>query len=967
MNNKESRCPVTSEGINILFFCYIYKKRLSVLLNNMATHVNNCPLETNLKHMKMEKINKIYKNLNMLNKHNLIVQKAGLILLKLQWRSIVKENGYISIDQTLKHLNIVPCLDSNLSLNNDKNSFSMVNGKEFISSFKDIILPINCQIRYINNKKSLIDCCRVRPSLPCIEGRLHGLCVNIDQPTFTLKIFGIITSDPIRYYRNKINKTIIIDDIQTRYAIPKSEIEPYLNTISLRDYMVYEYRQISNKVKQNRDKIAYYKNTDTDTMSVIYAEYQFLLDNEKIEFINLLLELDLTEQVRLLLQLNGTSSSGSKLDMKYIDWESQKKMSPLKEQRINIVDPLSGTIFTSCLADERINRSKNVKVDKDAPYEIKIASMKVADKVKTKAYDKLKIISKSQDGAPKEQKYLDGLLRIPFGQIKNESELSDNSKVLINDFISKYSKYEGDTTGINLLDKVISTSQTPQDEIDMAISIKRQIQSQREKQQSYLKKVQEILESCVHGHKLVKTQINRLLAKWISGGQSGMVIGLQGPPGNGKTTLIKQGLAKCLVDQHGNSRPVGFIPLGGTTGSSSLVGHSYTYQGSNWGRIVDILIDSECMNPIFLFDELDKVSKTDHGNEIIGILTHLTDSSQNSEFYDKYFDGVPLDLSKSLMVFTFNDISVIDPILLDRMVVIKTEPLTIDDKKIVTRKHLIPQIVSGIDLEPESIIIEDELIEDIIVDYTREAGARQLKRILEDLIQELNLRRLLDPGLGAELKIDEDLICNVLHHLDKIRRESITDSESTIIGQINGMYANVLALGGILPIQVCSSSGSDKLELTGMQGDVMKESMKCAKTMAYSMLSMSGADETAIEELSKIGLHIHCPSTSMPKDGPSAGGAICLAIYSYISKRPILQNVAMTGEIDLIGRITAIGGLEAKLHGAKKAGINTALIPKENKEQLTRLRDDGKSPEDYDFRVIEIGHISEALPYVFDD
>jgi len=226
------------------------------------------------------------------------------------------------------------------------------------------------------------------------------------------------------------------------------------------------------------------------------------------------------------------------------------------------------------------------------------------------------------------------------------------------------------------------------------------------------------------------------------------------------------------------------------------------------------------------------------------------------------------------------------------------------------------------------------------------------------LIQELNLRRLTNPMV--DMTIDQFLINDVFSHRDKIRKESISDTP--MIGQINGMYANALGLGGILPIQVSENMTDNKLILTGHQGDTMKESMKCAQTMAYFMLP----DELAKIKKDKqksIGLHIHCPSTSMPKDGPSAGGAICIAIYSYLTKKEIRQEVSMTGEMDITGRITAIGGVEAKLNGAKKAGIKLALLPLENEVQLERLRKEDKSPEDENFKVITVEHIREALQY----
>ena len=215
-------------------------------------------------------------------------------------------------------------------------------------------------------------------------------------------------------------------------------------------------------------------------------------------------------------------------------------------------------------------------INKEVPYEMKISCLTASEKVKSKAYDMLKIIRKSNDGAPKAQKFLDALLKIPFGQIRQEPDLKDPKQVIINKIKSEFPDYFNDESNLNhILDNL-------DDEVSLKFKI--QLSEAKEKQQNYLNQVQETLEKAVHGHQEAKIQVRRLLAQWICGGQSGMVIGLQGPPGNGKTTLIKQGLAKCLVDQSGKPRPVGFIPLGGSTSGSSLEGHSYTYQGSKWGK-----------------------------------------------------------------------------------------------------------------------------------------------------------------------------------------------------------------------------------------------------------------------------------------------------------------------------------------------------------------------------------------------
>ena len=213
----------------------------------------------------------------------------------------------------------------------------------------------------------------------------------------------------------------------------------------------------------------------------------------------------------------------------------------------------------------------------------------------------------------------------------------------------------------------------------------------------FMMNAKKTLDEAVYGLNDAKMQIMQMMAQWISNPQSiGTAIAIKGPMGTGKTTLIKDGISKIL------NRPFAFVALGGATDSSFLEGHSYTYEGSTWGHIVEILKQSKCMNPVIYFDELDKVSDTPKGEEIIGILTHLTDTTQNAQFKDKYFNGIDIDLSKCLFIFSYNDENKVNPILRDRMYKIETEGYNMKDKMTIVKNYLIPSIEKNIGLEKET-------------------------------------------------------------------------------------------------------------------------------------------------------------------------------------------------------------------------------------------------------------------------
>jgi ATP-dependent Lon protease len=263
-----------------------------------------------------------------------------------------------------------------------------------------------------------------------------------------------------------------------------------------------------------------------------------------------------------------------------------------------------------------------------------------------------------------------------------------------------------------------------------------------EKCHEFMENAQKTLEEAVHGLNDAKMQIMQMLGQLLTNPKAiGTAIAIHGPMGTGKTTLVKEGISKIL------NRPFAFIALGGATDSSFLEGHGYTYEGSTWGKIVQILIDSQCMNPVIYFDELDKISDTPRGEEIAGILTHLTDTSQNSQFHDKYFAEIDFDLSKCLFIFSYNDESKVNPILRDRMYRIKTKGYSSKEKMVIANNYLLTKIREQVKFNDEDIIVSDDVLGYINETHcNKEDGVRNMKRCLEIIHTKLNLYRLMKPG-----------------------------------------------------------------------------------------------------------------------------------------------------------------------------------------------------------------------------
>ena len=328
--------------------------------------------------------------------------------------------------------------------------------------------------------------------------------------------------------------------------------------------------------------------------------------------------------------------------------------------------------------------------DTDTPLRFKVLNSDMSLKSKSIAInniDKLGEMDVSSDEHYKMNKWIDGLIKIPFGK---------NIEIPVNDSNSI------------------------------------------EEKRNYIINAKKTLDKAIYGHNEAKQHILQVIGKWIKNPKSqGNVLAIQGPMGNGKTTLVKEGISKAI------GRPFAFIALGGASDSAFFDGHSYTYIGSHWGRVIDILIESKCMNPVIYFDELDKVSETHKGDEIIHLLTHLTDPSQNNVFQDNYFPGIEIDVSKALFIFSFNEEEKVNRILKDRMYVINTKGFKTDDKLSITKDYLLPELLETFVFEKEELIFPDDTVKMIIEKYTlNEEGVRNLKRSLETIISKINIYNL---------------------------------------------------------------------------------------------------------------------------------------------------------------------------------------------------------------------------------
>lgn len=839
--------------------------------------------------------------------------------------------------------------------------------------------------------------------------KIHGAELIVPLLGKSMTIKGYFRDDPLNTSRIrgtlKDKQAQLLDSATEKYNEDAKLLTSYIQQISLRDFLSLDHLSLVNLIGNDLKTLGTLKNKPKG-----HVIEEFLRAPPKKQYnilTLLLLHPDTYEHAQAIITTVNTQSEKTINNLyRTLHWSVQKTFDLLVSQT-----------------------DKQICIDESVlPYETRINNMKASDAIKNKAKDKLKEIKGSKEGNEKAKRYLDGLLRIPFGQYRKEKIIrymsdyrdeiddlkfyladhlrstntsissstngnmtlswddfdddnittgtpkSESSCTYVDELLKNlHQALRGKYTNENQINKLLADiseilKQTESQEKDgdinpeyysktkqIVVDLDKKWLSFKQERKTYLDFVGKTLENCIYGQDEAKRNIESIVAQWINGDMTGVVFGFQGFPGTGKTTLAKQGIAKCLVDADGNSRPFYFTGLGGARGSGFLLGHGYTYVGSQPGKLAEYVQDAKIMNPILYFDELDKVSSTHEGEEIIRILTHLLDPEQSDHIEDRYF-GVEMDLSKALIILSYNDSSVIDRILMDRIHEINFKQYNRKEKTEIAKKYILPRICITHGFEQSELLFSDDLLGYIIEHYTCEAGVRDMKDKLTEIVREINLRRIVDDGKYTfPYEITEELADEILKAKNKIHITKIPSKPQ--IGWINGLYATNIGTGGITVIQAVTTPSDQKysLELTGKLGDVMKESVTCAKTISWTMFKDTDMLERVNKEWRDNGLHIHFPAAGTSKDGPSAGAAITTGLISYFSKKAFRNYMAMTGEIDLHGSVRRIGGLQCKIEGALRAGVKIVLIPRKNELEYREFQDE------YPIKVFPVDNISQVI------
>lgn len=464
------------------------------------------------------------------------------------------------------------------------------------------------------------------------------------------------------------------------------------------------------------------------------------------------------------------------------------------------------------------------------------------------------------------------------------------------------------------------------------------------KTNSDLKRAEKILNEDHYGLEKVKERILEYLAVvHLSKAIKGPIICLVGPPGVGKTSIARS-IARAT------GREFVRMSLGGVRDEAEIRGHRRTYIGAIPGRIITSIKDAGTNNPVFLFDEVDKIGADFKGDPASALLEVL-DPEQNKDFTDHFLD-LPFDLSKVMFITTANSVETIPRPLLDRMEVIEVSGYTEEEKVKIAQQYLIPKQVKAHGLKPKNFSITEKALRDLINYYTRESGVRNLEREIGSLCRKVARKIVTKKGTGFRISP-----ASLEKYLGKKKyRYDIVEGESET-GVVTGMAWTQVG-GDTLFIETALVPGSGKIQLTGQLGDVMQESAKAAITYIRSIAADYNIEE---EFYKKYDLHVHVPEGAVPKDGPSAGVTMFTSVMSALTNTPVRKDVAMTGEITLRGKVLPVGGIKEKVLAAHRAGIKTILLPRENEADI----DDIPQAVRKQLEFILLDRAASALEYAF--
>lgn len=455
-----------------------------------------------------------------------------------------------------------------------------------------------------------------------------------------------------------------------------------------------------------------------------------------------------------------------------------------------------------------------------------------------------------------------------------------------------------------------------------------------------LKKAEDILNEDHYGMKKVKDRVLEYLAVvHLAKALKGPILCLVGPPGVGKTSIAKS-IARAT------GREFVRMSLGGVRDEAEIRGHRRTYIGAIPGRVISNIIDSGVNNPLFLFDEVDKIG-ADYKGDPASALLEVLDPEQNNTFTDHFLE-IPFDLSKVMFITTANTADTIPAPLLDRMEVIDVDGYTEEDKVKIAQKYLIPKEIKANGMTEDMFSIDEGGLRDLINYYTRESGVRNLEREIAGLCRKIARKIVSEEGDSFTISSD-----NLADYLGKHKFHYDVVEGGNPIGVTTGLAWTVVG-GDTLQVETVIVPGTGKLNMTGQLGDVMQESAKAGIGYIRSAWKRYGIEEDFYK---KYDIHLHVPEGAVPKDGPSAGVTMCTAVISALTKTPVKREVAMTGEVTLTGRVLPVGGIREKVLAAHRAGIKKVLLPKENERDIDDIPETVR--KEIDFVLIE--NVGQAL------